>query len=123
MWSGMEGRGRTAPQATVLGDRSATGYTNSPRSSAQTKARVARIGRELSEVDLGPSGGLRWRFVAPHQCGPVAQLGARMNGIHEVTGSTPVWSTNFTPSHRRLHSAIGSRRPRPFRSGGSRSDS
>ena len=26
--------------------------------------------------------------------GPVAQLGARMNGIHEVTGSTPVWSTN-----------------------------
>ncbi len=28
--------------------------------------------------------------------GPVAQLGARVNGIHEVTGSTPVWST--TPS-------------------------
>jgi hypothetical protein len=27
--------------------------------------------------------------------GPVAQLGARMNGIHEVTGSIPVWSTNF----------------------------
>jgi hypothetical protein len=27
------------------------------------------------------------------QCGPVAQLGARMNGIHEVTGSIPVWST------------------------------
>jgi hypothetical protein len=26
--------------------------------------------------------------------GPVAQLGARMNGIHEVTGSIPVWSTN-----------------------------
>ena len=28
--------------------------------------------------------------------GPVAQLGARVNGIHEVTGSTPVWSTNYT---------------------------
>ena len=27
------------------------------------------------------------------QSGPVAQLGARMNGIHEVTGSIPVWST------------------------------
>ena len=27
------------------------------------------------------------------QHGPVAQLGARVNGIHEVTGSTPVWST------------------------------
>ena len=26
--------------------------------------------------------------------GPVAQLGARVNGIHEVTGSNPVWSTN-----------------------------
>ena len=33
------------------------------------------------------------RFVLPTS-GPVAQLGARMNGIHEVTGSTPVWSTN-----------------------------
>ena len=30
--------------------------------------------------------------------GPVAQLGARMNGIHEVTGSIPVWSTK--PSFR-----------------------
>src|SRR6266508_4297914 len=29
----------------------------------------------------------------PLPCGPVAQLGARMNGIHEVTGSIPVWST------------------------------
>ena len=27
--------------------------------------------------------------------GPVAQLGARVNGIHEVTGSIPVWSTNL----------------------------
>src|SRR5687768_4137985 len=25
--------------------------------------------------------------------GPVAQLGARMNGIHEVAGSIPAWST------------------------------
>ena len=25
--------------------------------------------------------------------GPVAQMGARVNGIHEVTGSIPVWST------------------------------
>jgi len=27
--------------------------------------------------------------------GPVAQLGARINGIDEVTGSIPVWSTNL----------------------------
>src|SRR5207237_139586 len=27
--------------------------------------------------------------------GPVAQMGARVNGIHEVTGSIPVWSTNL----------------------------
>ena len=26
----------------------------------------------------------------------MAQLGARVNGIHEVTGSTPVWSTTFS---------------------------
>jgi hypothetical protein len=30
------------------------------------------------------------------QDGPVAQLGARMNGIHEVTGSIPVWSTTLS---------------------------
>ena len=30
------------------------------------------------------------------QRGPVAQLGARMNGIHEVTGSIPVWSTKLS---------------------------
>ena len=28
-------------------------------------------------------------------CGPVAQLGARLNGIQEVTGSIPVRSTNL----------------------------
>ena len=33
--------------------------------------------------------------VLSRSCGPVAQLGARMNGIHEVTGSIPVWSTTF----------------------------
>src|ERR1019366_10789757 len=53
-------------------------------------------------------------------CGPVAQLGARMNGIHEVTGSIPVWSTNLpspaqptaTPVVRRLI-----RLPRRLRAG------
>ena len=29
--------------------------------------------------------------------GPVAQLGARLNGIQEVTGSIPVRSTNSKP--------------------------
>ena len=32
------------------------------------------------------------------ECGPVAQLGARLNGIQEVTGSIPVRSTK--PSFR-----------------------
>ena len=36
------------------------------------------------------------------QSGPVAQLGARLNGIQEVTGSTPVRSTNFLFSLQRL---------------------
>ena len=30
----------------------------------------------------------------PTEDGPVAQLGARLNGIQEVTGSIPVRSTN-----------------------------
>jgi hypothetical protein len=32
------------------------------------------------------------------QSGPVAQLGARLNGIQEVTGSIPVRSTNSSSS-------------------------
>ena len=31
------------------------------------------------------------------QRGPVAQLGARLNGIQEVTGSIPVRSTSLSP--------------------------
>ena len=34
--------------------------------------------------------------VRPASDGPVAQLGARLNGIQEVTGSTPVRSTKFS---------------------------
>ncbi len=50
-----------------------------------------------------------------HHRGPVAQLGARVNGIHEVTGSNPVWSTNFSFDHNsgkpmRRHSMSLSRR-------------
>ena len=37
---------------------------------------------------------LQLEFVSP-QDGPVAQLGARLNGIQEVTGSIPVRSTTF----------------------------
>ena len=33
-------------------------------------------------------------WMASIPSGPVAQLGARMNGIHEVAGSIPAWSTN-----------------------------
>ena len=32
----------------------------------------------------------------PSRHGPVAQLGARLNGIQEVTGSIPVRSTNLS---------------------------
>jgi hypothetical protein len=41
------------------------------------------------------------RCSAPHTLGPVAQLGARLNGIQEVTGSIPVRSTIIStmPSH------------------------
>jgi hypothetical protein len=44
--------------------------------------------------------------------GPVAQLGARLNGIQEVTGSIPVRSTTFlilqkTLNGKRLGGSIG----------------
>ena len=35
---------------------------------------------------------VRYHEKSPRH-GPVAQMGARVNGIHEVTGSIPVWST------------------------------
>ena len=42
--------------------------------------------------------------VSVQGSGPVAQLGARLNGIQEVTGSIPVRSTNSPradlPCHR-----------------------
>src|SRR5688500_12591057 len=37
--------------------------------------------------------------------GPVAQLGARVNGIHEVTGSSPGWPTN--PRSRLDNRSVG----------------
>ena len=36
----------------------------------------------------------------------MAQLGARVNGIHEVTGSTPVWSTILHLCERWLASLL-----------------
>jgi hypothetical protein len=41
--------------------------------------------------------------VRLHEDGPVAQLGARLDGIQEVTGSNPVRSTN--PSLRSVRCA------------------
>ena len=66
---------------------------------AANSAGIAVIGRGFDPA--GRAGYDRSSFSAPSsQYGPVAQLGARMNGIHEVTGSIPVWSTtlNFESS-------------------------
>ena len=41
--------------------------------------------------------------------GPVAQLGARVNGIHEVTGSNPVWSTTLSSNPPQRQYAVKSR--------------
>ena len=64
------------------------------------------MGADLELSRQPPAGSLQLRVCAASEpraqyhsggwsvptCGPVAQLGARMNGIHEVTGSIPVWS-------------------------------
>jgi hypothetical protein len=42
------------------------------------------------------------------ECGPVAQLGARLNGIQEVTGSNPVRSTKPSFSSRRFRQVVES---------------
>lgn len=36
-----------------------------------------------------------WSVSPASSCGPVAQLGARLNGIEEVRGSNPRRSTRF----------------------------
>lgn len=52
-------------------------------------------------------------FASPAE-GPVAQLGARVNGIHEVAGSIPAWSTNpdSRPQNYALAFEITTKRPR-----------
>ena len=52
---------------------------------------VKGVGSNVS----GPMLRLRVRSTYHTRRGPVAQLGARLNGIQEVTGSIPVWSTTF----------------------------
>ena len=52
-----------------------------------------------ARVDRSARGHMLQLVGSSPRRGPVAQLGARMNGIHEVTGSIPVWSTNpFIPN-------------------------
>ena len=48
----------------------------------------------VTRTAAGGASGRMLESKLPLPSGPVAQLGARMNGIHEVTGSIPVWSTN-----------------------------
>ena len=43
------------------------------------------------------------------ECGPVAQLGERVNGIHEVVGSTPIGSTKLDKAENlRVEVPVGS---------------
>ena len=58
--------------------RAATGVASTPELAVRIRNRIQL------KVRLYP------------QSGPVAQLGARMNGIHEVAGSIPAWSTNLS---------------------------
>ena len=71
-------------------DRMASGGVGPPRQSAVGNGAG---GNQSSGRDT-PVPVLELTFFFPTS-GPVAQLGARMNGIHEVTGSIPVWSTNL----------------------------
>src|SRR5262249_58788653 len=55
---------------------------------------IPAVGRGPVRLTLAPPRvTIEVRSALRPNSGPVAQLGARMNGIHEVTGSTPVWST------------------------------
>jgi hypothetical protein len=45
------------------------------------------------------------RWASQYEIGAVAQLGARVNGIHEVTGSIPVSSTPPADASRKLDPA------------------
>src|SRR6185369_16540516 len=61
-----------------------------PRARGES-AGQSRIGRPPSVLDPRRCPLIRSLFTPS---GAVAQLGARVNGIHEVTGSIPVSSTN-----------------------------
>src|SRR5450759_2228077 len=52
----------------------------------------------MPEQQRSDVGKLGWRWAvssSPPRRGPVAQLGARLNGIKKVRGSTPLGSTLF----------------------------
>ncbi len=51
-----------------------------------------RVDRSRSDPSLENPGWARYDFGS-YRGGPVAQLGARLNGIQEVRGSNPLWST------------------------------
>jgi hypothetical protein len=50
--------------------------------------------------DRAPTAALESYVRSSRTDGPVAQLGARLNGIQEVTGSIPVRSTTPSPAGR-----------------------
>jgi hypothetical protein len=51
------------------------------------------VSLKYAQADVRTGAVRQNRFRFSPESGPVAQLGARVNGIHEVTGSIPVWST------------------------------
>src|SRR4029079_9887941 len=59
------------------------------RLTERDQANLRRLGLYGSRAECATMG------VRLSECGPVAQLGARLNGIPEVTGSIPVRSTIF----------------------------
>src|SRR3954453_15262178 len=67
-------------------------------------SRIARVNRDGGLTLSARRATIGVRQSLP--CGPVAQLGARMNGIHEVTGSIPVWSTSFTSFSQRTQTVF-----------------
>ena len=68
-----------------------------PRGSAGVRGRGRRarlLARKAAAEYLGDTGGPLAGLSAFLEIGAVAQLGERVNGIHEVRGSIPLGSTN-----------------------------
>jgi hypothetical protein len=88
-------RSAECPSPIYTPPRDATPPGRAPATTARSHHPSPSPQTECGCFDRPERFALGWSVSSVPPKGPVAQLGARVNGIHEVAGSIPAWSTNL----------------------------